>query len=128
MYRNGNCDINEGIRYEIIKECSETRFRQLTGVTPVTFSAMLEVVKAAYKEMHSKHNGRQQKLSCENMLLMTLSYYKEYHTLDCVGATYDLTKANAGNVTRWVENALVKSGRFSLPGKKKRQVRQLSTK
>ena len=52
------------------------------------------------------------------MLLMTLSYYKEYRTLDCIGATYDLTKANAGNVIRWVENALVKSGRFSLPGKK----------
>ena len=43
----------------------------------------------------------------------------KYRTLDCVGATYDLIKANAGNAIRWVEEALIKSGKFSLPGKKK---------
>jgi hypothetical protein len=107
------------MKYETIKEYSETRFKQVTGVTRTTYEAMLEEVKAAYIERHSKHNGRDRKLSCEDMLLMTLSYYKEYRTLDCVGATYDLTKANAGNVIGWVESALVKSGRFSLPGKKK---------
>jgi len=107
------------MKYETIKNYSETRFKQVTGVAPSTFQAMLEIVKAAYVEKHSKHNGRHRKLSCEEMLLMTLSYCKEYRTLDCVGATYDLTKANAGNAIRWVEDVLVKSGKFSLPGKKK---------
>ena len=107
------------MRYETIKEYSERRFKQVTGVTASTYQAMLEVVNAAYEETHSKHNGRHRKLSREDMLLMTLSYYKEYRTLDCIGATYDLTKANAGNTIRWVENALLKSGKFSLPGKKK---------
>jgi len=107
------------MRYETIKEYSEARFKQVTGVRFATFDAMLEVVKASYVEMHSKHNGRHRKLSCENMLLMTLSYYKEYRTLDCIGATYDLTKSSAGKTIRWVESVLVKSGKFSLPGKKK---------
>jgi len=107
------------MKYETIKNYSETRFKQVAGVAPSTFQAMLEIVKASYIEKHSKHNGRHRKLSCENMLLMTLSYYKEYRTLDCIGATYDLTKANAGNTIRWIEDILVKSGKFSLPGKKK---------
>ena len=107
------------MKYENIKEYNETRFKQVTGVTPATFHAMLEVVKAAYIETHSKHNGRHRKLSSEDMLLMTLGYYKEYRTLDCIGATYELTKVNAGKTIKWVEDALVKSGKFSLPGKKK---------
>ena len=40
----------------------------MAGVTPETFEAMLEIVKAAYKETHSKYNGRQRKLSCEDIV------------------------------------------------------------
>jgi len=107
------------MRYETIKEFNATRFKQVTGVTPETFAAMLEVVNAAYAATHSKHNGRHRKLSREDMLLMMLGYYKEYRTLDCMGASYGLSKSNAGNTIRWVEDALVKSGKFSLPGRKK---------
>ena len=50
---------------------------------------------------------------------MTLEYYKEYRSLECIGASYGLTKSTVGKVIKWVEEALIKSGEFSLPGKKK---------
>jgi len=80
---------------------------------------MLEVVHRAYEETHKKHNGRHRKLSREDMLLMTLEYCKEYRTLECIGASYGLTKSTVGKIIKWVEEALIKSGKFSLPGKKK---------
>ena len=106
------------MKYEIIKNYKETDFRAVTGVTPTTFKAMLEVVNTAYSEAH-KNRGRHRKLSREDMLLMMLEYYKEYRTLDCIGASYGLKKTNVGKTIKWVEEVLIKSGLFSLPGKKK---------
>jgi len=106
------------MKYENIRNHKEAAFRQVTGVKPSTFQAMLTVVETAYAEAH-KHRGRHRKLSREDMLLMTLEYYKEYRSLECIGASYGLTKATVGKVIKWVEEALIKSGEFSLPGKKK---------
>ena len=105
-------------KYEIIREYKEADFRRVTGVTPSTFNTMLSVIRMAYAIVHSKHNGRHRKLSCEDMLLMTLEYYKEYRTLECIGASYGLRKANVGKTIRWVEEVLIQSGLFSLPGKR----------
>ena len=106
------------MKYENIKNHKEAAFKQVTGVTRATFQAMMEVIKRAYGETH-KNRGRHRKLSREDMLLMTLEYYKEYLSMECIGASYGLTKTNVGKVIKWVEEALIKSGEFSLPGKKK---------
>ena len=105
-------------KYETIKQYPPARFKAVTGVSPTTFKAMLEAVATAYKESH-KNRGRHRKLSCENMLLMTLEYYEEYRTQECIGASYGLHKTNVGEIIKWVENVLIKSGLFNLPGKKK---------
>ena len=89
-------------KYQNIKNYSEADFRAVTGIAPKTFDAMLEVVKAAYTQTHSKR-GRHRKLSREDMLLATLEYYKEYRTLQCIGASYGLTRANVGKTIKWVE-------------------------
>lgn len=79
---------------------------------------MLDVVNKAYAETHKKRGGHR-RLTREDMLLMTLEYYKEYRTLECIGASYGLKKPNVGKTIKWVEEALIKSGEFRLPGKKK---------
>ena len=107
------------MKYENMENHTEAAFKQVTGVTRVAFQAMLEVIKNAYEETHKKHNGRHRKLSREDMLLMTLEYYKEYRSFECIGASYGLTKSTVRKVIKWVEEALIKSGEFSLPGKKK---------
>jgi len=105
-------------KYDNSKNCKAAQFRAVTGVLPVTFNAMLEVLKTAYAEAH-KNRGRHRKLSCEDMLLMTLEYYKEYRTQECIGASYGLKKSNVGKAIKWVEEALLASGLFSLPSKRK---------
>jgi len=104
-------------KYNNIKNFNDARFRTVTGVTPATFNAMLDVIKEAYTQAH-KNRGRHRKLSCENMLLMTLEYYKEYRTLECIGASYGLAKTNVGKTIKWVEETLLDSGLFSLPSKR----------
>jgi len=105
-------------KYDNIKNYTDTSFRTVTGVTHATFMSMLEVIKEAYAEAH-KNRGRHRKLSREDMLLMTLEYYKEYRTLECIGASYGLRKANVGKTIKWVEEALLASGLFNLPSKRK---------
>ena len=105
-------------KYENIKDNKEASFKAVSVVTPTTFCAMLEVVKTAYAAAH-RNRGRHRKLSCEDMLLMTLEYYKEYRTLECIGASYGLKKTNVGKTIKWVEDALLASGLFSLPSKRK---------
>ena len=105
-------------KYEDIKDYKKAAFRAVTGITPATFEAMLQVIKEAYGALH-KNRGRHRKLSCEDMLLMTLEYYKEYRTLECIGASYGLQKSNVGKTIKFAEEALLKSGLFSLPGKRK---------
>ena len=77
-------------KYNNNKNYKPTTFRVVTGVMPETFETMLRVIKQAYAQTH-KNRGRHRKLSCEDMLLMTLEYYKEYRTLECIGASYGLT-------------------------------------
>jgi len=104
-------------KYDNIKNYKPARFKAVTGVLPVTFNAMLEVIEEAYAETH-KRRGRHRKLSRADMLLMTLEYLREYRTLECIGASYGLTKANVGKTIKWTENVLKQCGLFSLPGKK----------
>ena len=79
---------------------------------------MVFEVKSAYAEIHKKR-GRHRKLSCEDMVLMMLEYYKEYRTLEYIGASYCLKKSNVGKTIKWVEEVLIRAGLFSLPGNKK---------
>ena len=106
------------MKYEHLKSYKPAAFRQVTGVLPETFKTMLSVVKEAYAQAH-KNQGRHRKLTCEDMLLMTLEYYKEYRSMECIGASYGLTKSTVAKVIKWVEEAMIQSGEFSLPGKKK---------
>ena len=79
---------------------------------------MVDVVRKAYIKRHSKHNGRNRQLSIEDMVLATLEYLYEYRTFECIGASYGLSKQSANDMIRWVEDVLITSGLFRLPGKR----------
>lgn len=105
------------MKYERIKGYKNERFRQVTGVSIKTFEAMLEVIKKATAEA-KKGKGRKRALTAEDTLLMTLEYYKEYRTFDCIAASYGISKSTVHDTISRVENALIKSGLFALDGKK----------
>ncbi len=102
--------------YEDVRNLKDGDFKRLCGVTKETFSAMCQVV-VEYKE--SQKRGRKSNLSIENQVLLTLSFWREYRTLFHLGRDWDLHESNVSRLVRRVEDILIKSGRFSLPGKKR---------
>ena len=78
---------------------------------------MVEIVKKSYDEKH-KRKGRKLKLSIEDMVLATLEYLREYRTYAHIAASYGIAESNIYRGIRWVENALISDGTFSLPSRK----------
>src|SRR5271163_4296285 len=104
-------------KYEEIKQYSEEQFRRLTGVKKGTFGLMVEILVEAARNRYRKA-GRKSSLTMEDRLLMALEYLREYRTYFHLGSSYGLSESACYRACRWVENVLIKSGEFSLPGKK----------
>ncbi|SRR5258706_14020343 len=105
------------MRYETIKHLKDTDFKRLTGVQRETFDWMLKVVEKGLRDF-----GRPTKLSRADQLLMTLMYWREYRTEFHIAQSSGISEATVCRTIRKVENALVRSGKFRLPGKKTLQV------
>jgi len=101
------------MRYEEIKDWKDTDFKRLTGVKTETFNQMLMVLE---RELPSF--GRPPKLSRADQLLMTLMYWREYRTQFHIAGSYGISEATVCRTINKVEEALVRSGEFRLPGKK----------
>jgi hypothetical protein len=101
------------MRYETIKQLKGPDFKRLTGVQRGTFETMLAVVGKGLREF-----GRPSKLSRADQLLMTLMYWREYRTEFHIAQSYGVSEATVCRTIRKVENILVRSGKFRLPGKK----------
>src|SRR5262245_18475266 len=105
------------MKYENLKISSDADFRRVTGVKRKTFAVMIEILEIGHQLKKTK-GGRPNKLSIYNMLLMTLEYMREYRTYLSIGKSYGVAESNAFETIKWVEDTLIKSGKFSLPGKK----------
>jgi hypothetical protein len=101
------------MRHETIKHLKDTDFKRLTGVQRETFEKMLEVVKKGLRDF-----GRPPKLSRADQLLLTLMYWREYRTEFHIAQSYGISEAAICRTIRKVEDALVRSGKFRLPGKR----------
>jgi hypothetical protein len=101
------------MRYETIKHLQDTDFKRLTGVQRETFEKMLKVI-----EQGQRNFGRPPKLSRADQLLMTLMYWREYRIEFHIAQSYDLSEATVYRTIRKVEDTLVRSRKFLLPGKK----------
>ena len=79
------------IKWDAIKTLPPEAFRRLTGVKTSTFEAML---------------------------LMTLEYLREYRAYFHISQSYGIGESYAYKLIRWVEDTLIRSQVFSLPGRK----------
>ena len=104
-------------KYRKIKNLEPTEFRRLTGVRPDTFKEMIAILQDAEAKRMSK-GGKLHRLKLADRLLMALEYLREYRTYFHLGQSYGLSESACYRSCRWIEDALIKSGAFSLPGKK----------
>lgn len=105
--------------YERVKNLKPEDFKRLCGVRPETFIEMVGVVRT-----HSQpklKTGRPGKLSLEDQVLMTLEYWREYRTYFHIGQSWGVNESTAYRIIRRIEDTLIQSQVFTLPGKKKLQ-------
>ena len=104
-------------KYERIKKLKPEAFRRLIGVKPQTFELMLSVLNDAERKRKAR-GGKPNLLSVADRLLMALEYLREYRTYFHLGQSYGVSESACCRNCRWVEDTLIKSREFSLPGKK----------
>lgn len=105
------------MKYEKMKKYGEGKFRRITGVRRRTFDRMVRILAVAEAFRRAK-GGPKPKLTLENMLLASLEYWREYRTYAHIAVEFELSESQIFRIVRWVEDTLIKSGVFSLPGKK----------
>lgn len=104
------------MKYKKAKRLSATEFKRLTGVKRKTFQMMVRVVKA--EEKKKKKLGRPPELRIEDQILMTLQYVREYRTYYHIGTDWEISESAVCRIVHKIENILIRSRKFSLPGKK----------
>lgn len=104
-------------QYDYIKTLGDEEFRRLTGVKKGTFARMIVLLLKAEKIQKIK-SGKPYKLCMEDRLLLTLEYLREYRTYFHIASSYGIHETTAIRISRWVEDVLVKSKEFALPGRK----------
>lgn len=101
----------------MLNQLNKEEFRRLTGVKLETFQKMIKILSEAEKKRKAR-GGKPNKLFLEDRLLMTLEYLREYRTYFHVGQSYGVSESVCWRNCRWVEDQLIKSREFSLPGRK----------
>lgn len=104
-------------KYDTVKILTDSNFRRLTGVKRTTFEAMLSIL-AIEIEQNKRIKGRPSALTVADQLLMMLEYNREYRTYFHISQSYQVSEPTAFRLISRAENLLIKSGKFSLAGKK----------
>ncbi|MCL2291589.1 MAG: transposase family protein [Nitrososphaerota archaeon] len=103
-------------RYETALKLNEQEFKQTIGVKKETFNTMIETLTLAYQAKH-KRRGRHAKLSIQDMLFMTLKYWRQHVTQLELSREFQVGEATTHDVIVWVENSLKKSKKFKPLGR-----------
>lgn len=93
-------------------------YQKYLGVKKETFDVMFQILENDYQRKH-KLGGRPPKLSVLDKLMIMLQYYREYRAMDNIAFDYGVSKSTICDAIKWVEETLVKDGKFSLPSKRK---------
>jgi transposase len=104
-------------RYIKASGLKDKDFKQIIGVHKETYKAMAEILEQAYAEKH-RRRGRHSKLSVYDQLFLCLKYWRQYVTQKELAFEFEVGEATVHDIIVWVEDTLIKSGKFSLPGKK----------
>jgi predicted DNA-binding protein YlxM (UPF0122 family) len=105
-------------------ETKQEQFRQVCGVLPQTFQAMVSCVTS--HKYHGQKTGRLGNLCFEDQVFVMLEYYRDYPSMTKLAMEYEVDPTTIGRVIKRVEKILVASPDFRLPSKRELQNRNLS--
>lgn len=84
--------------YNNYKNLDDKKFKEAVGIPKILFEIIIPMLSEKVKELH-KNGGRTPSLCIEDLLLMTLKYYRDYPTFSSLGLIFGINKSN---VFRWV--------------------------
>ena len=110
------------MRWISAKKLNPEQFKRLVGVKPSTFEKMVSEAKRISKLRVKKGKGKKQglkdKLTWSDKVLMMLMYYREYRTFAHIAASYNISETQCWRIITTLEEWLIKSELFHLPGRK----------
>ncbi len=93
------------MKFQKNNQLNDKKFLRLTAIKRITFNKMLEILKI--EELKKKfRRGRNNKLSLESRLLMTLEYWREYRTYFHIAKSYDISESSCYRNIKWIEDTL----------------------
>jgi hypothetical protein len=107
------------MEWQSVKELKGKDIGHMLGVNRKTFDRML-LAMFEYELQHLKYlkRGRLPKLTVEDKVLMMLMYYREYRTFFHTAGSCGISGGQYFRIIVKLENILIQSGLFRLPGKK----------
>lgn len=107
----------EIMRWKNIQKLPGDQFRRVTGIKKATFNKLVELLKPKWF-LRRRAGGPRPKLTLEDQLLLTLSYWRNYGTYLETGTKFGVSESSAFYICRWVEDNLKNERTLHLPGKK----------
>ena len=83
----------------------DTKFKRKVGIPRVLFEILVAVLEQPFKERQSK-SGQKPNLALEDILLMTLTYYRYYPTFFSLGNIFEIDESNVYRWVIWTESIL----------------------
>ena len=93
------------MKYKKLKKMKDEKFKRAVGIPRVLFEILVSVLEQPFKERRSK-GGPNPKLALEDILLMTLTYYRDYPTFFSLGNMFGIDESNAYRWVIWTESIL----------------------
>ena len=97
-------------------ELPPAKFKRKLGVKRATFEKLFLALQA--REAGKKKRGRTPSLCLEDQLVLTLSFWREYRTHFHLAEDWGVDESTVRRTIERVEDTLISSGKFSLPGRK----------
>lgn len=104
------------MNYTIAQTLSPQHFKRRFGVQPKTFKQMVNTLEPLWRPLPQP--GATPKLGLEERVLVALEYWREYRTYFHIGTSWGVSESTVCRIVHWVEETLLRSGQFRLPGKK----------
>jgi hypothetical protein len=99
----------------IAQTLTDKQFKRRFGVQRETFNGMVKALQPEWRA--APKPGAYPKLALSDRILVTLEYWREYRTYFHISTNWGISESTVCRIVHWVENKLMQSGRFRLPGK-----------
>lgn len=106
VIKGGKEGYNKNMKYEDLKRLKDKKFKKLVGIPRDLFDLLITTLQHHFESKESK-GGPKPKLCIEDILLMTLYFYRNYVTFFNLGIIYKLDESNAYRWVRWTEAVLL---------------------